>query len=76
MGDNTSAGIFSELFSVLNSTRMDPKVKKQLAEHFLSMSRGYDFATYELEADDLLRKLGLAKLDKGGGILYKGEDYD
>ena len=59
MADRTSAEIYGTIFRALASDK--PVNKKALARKFWAESFGYDFSPYQMDCDEELVKLGLAK---------------
>lgn len=59
MADRTSAGIFSELFMMfaVNATNTD----KEYAHRVWAMAWQYDFSFQQMECDEALVRLGLAR---------------
>ncbi len=79
MADRTSAGIFSDIFVYL-AKQKKPDIK--FAKKLWRDSKQFDFDNAQLECDDALIKLGLAKLglskeypEDGEITLYLGDDY-
>ena len=60
MADRTSAYIFGEIFRDIASMPALP-IRSRLAKEYWKMSREYDFSEYQMEADEALLKLGLAR---------------
>ena len=85
MADRTSAGLFRKFFELL--AKNPTEEHKEIAEEIWTMRKEYDFNEYQMEADEYLIKLGLAKMGIDPGcqagiysdsqeiVLYKGEDY-
>lgn len=69
MADRTSAGIFGEMFNFLAGD----KSREELIEYLWNSAGYYDFNYYQMEADESLEKLGLAKMCGCGCYRYKGE---
>jgi hypothetical protein len=61
MADRTSAHLFGCIFEIIDEHVKDPQDRKVLAERFWAMSRGYDFSEYQMESDEVLERLGLAR---------------
>lgn len=60
MADRTAAGIFGEFFDLAAGIKQTPEVKR-LALLMWCMTGGYDFSPDQMECDEALIKLGLAK---------------
>lgn len=80
MADRTSAGIFGDLFVYLSEQPQDERTRAFALKTWAD-SQGYDFSHYQMEADEALIKLGLAKRgvdpdwpDDGETILYADGD--
>lgn len=58
MGDSRGAYTFGEVFTALADDKL---TKRDVAEKIWALLREYDFADYEMECDEALIKLGLAK---------------
>lgn len=59
MADRASAELFSSFFRMLAE---DPTEQhRQMAHRLWRMTRHYDFAPYQLECNDALKALGLAR---------------
>jgi len=69
MADRTSAALFGKIFDLLAKNPSDEN--KAIAKEIWPMSCDYDFAPYQMNADESLIKLGLAKMGK-----LDGEDED
>jgi hypothetical protein len=61
MADRSSAEIFSLFFEVIDKHVGRGKLRKELAKKIWNASRNYDFHPYQLECDDALKRLGLAR---------------
>ena len=72
MGDTNSCEIFANIFARLAKNPTDEN--KTIARETFDDSRRYDFADYEMECDDALIVLGLAKRDVEGDVTYVGDD--
>jgi hypothetical protein len=60
MADRTSAALFGEIFEMFaESEQPDLRIVKRL----WVMTRGYDFSACQMDVDDALMKLGLAKVE-------------
>ena len=59
MSARSSAAIFGDIFQHLAESPTD--ANKEFARWLWSKTAGYDFADYQLEADDALMALGLAR---------------
>ena len=77
MADRTSADLFGQLFTFF-ANDSDDRIR-EMAREVYSWTQHYDFNSYQMECDDALIILDLAKLgpDGEGGkrVLYLGEDY-
>ena len=78
MADRTSAELFGILFEVLAEEPTEEN--KVLAKTFYELSERYDFSYSQMEADEALVTLGLAKRftdpdwpDEGEQVFYFGE---
>lgn len=58
MADRTSAGLFGYFFKMLARNPTDEH--KAMARELWPQTRGYDFANYQMDADEALITLGLA----------------
>lgn len=59
MADRTSAGLFGKIFELLAK---NPSVENQtIAKEIWPLHHDYDFSEYQMDADEDLIKLGLAK---------------
>lgn len=71
MSDRTSAALFSDLFQHLADG------KPLIASDLWDASKDYDFSPNQMDCDDELVKLGLARVDTDENgeecIVYKGE---
>ena len=74
MADRTSAGIFGEMFNFL--AEGGKKSKEDLIAFLWDSCHGYDFNYCQMDADESLEKLGLAKMCGCGSYLYKGESTE
>lgn len=80
MADRTAAHIFSLIFDALAK---DGEIdRKRLAKQLMKAAREFDFNSCQMECDDSLLKLGVAKMgvdkdypEDGRRVLYLGEDY-
>ena len=61
MADRTSAALFGELFEWCADADIGERARKKLAAQLWSMSRGYDFDDCQMDCDDALVELGLAR---------------
>lgn len=59
MADRTSAGIFGDIFKEL--AKDEPIDRVAFAKKVWEWSQGYDFSEYQMDCDDALLKLGLAR---------------
>lgn len=77
MSDRSSAEVFGITFEEL-AKNPDPR-NKRLAKKIYKLTKNYDFSAYQMDCDNALVVLGLAKWtrDEDGSrmTLYKGEDY-
>lgn len=64
MADRTSAGLFGTFFEFL-AEEPDER-SKVMAEKLWRISKRYDFGPCQMDCDDALVKLGLARLDADG----------
>ena len=62
MADRTSAGLFSDMFEILEKYVPEGEQRDELARRFWDMTEGYDFSPYQMGCDDALLALGLAHL--------------
>jgi len=76
VADRTSAGIFGDIFRMLADDA--PLDRDSFARQIWEMSQGYDFHSCQMDADDELVKLGLARRmvnpehpDDGEVIVYR-----
>jgi hypothetical protein len=78
MADRTSAAVFGGIFEYL-AENPDSRAL-EFAKVVYGMTSAYDFNGYQMECDDALIKLGLAKMgiDEDGDeiVLFLHEDYD
>lgn len=79
MADRTSASIFSQLFVMLAEEPTDSN--KEMANKIYKLSYGYDFHHCQMDCNDELIKLGLAKIgidpeypEEGEVIIYRGKE--
>lgn len=79
MADRTSAGIFGRIFEYL--AQKPDRRAKEFALEMWSEAGGYDFSWYQMECDDALVTLGLAKRahdpeypDEGKRVFYRDGD--
>lgn len=68
MADRTSAEIFGTIFAYLAQT--PDERAKTFARALFYMSQGYDFSECQMECDDALVTLGLAKKLDDGSVQY------
>ena len=61
MSDRSGAYLFSRIFKLVDEHVTDEKERKKLAREFWKETRDYDFSYYDLDCDDVLIRLGLAK---------------
>jgi len=59
MSDRTSAALFGKIFRLLANNPTDEH--KTIAKEIWMSSGQFDFSFYQMDADDALIKLGLAK---------------
>lgn len=59
MADRTSAGIFGDFFCRAAALKLNKKDK--LVKFMWALRTEYDFSDYQMESDDALIKLGLAR---------------
>jgi hypothetical protein len=79
MADRTSAEIFGNIFEIL--AKNPSEEHKAMALEIWPLSTAYDFNNYQMEADEALLKLDLAKYAEEDGhkvIIYRNYrgDYD
>jgi hypothetical protein len=60
MADRTSAGIFGEVFEYLARQPQSPE-RDAFARRMWDLQGNYDFSPYQMDADDALVVLGLAR---------------
>lgn len=60
MADRTSAYIFSRVFDLIDEHVPEPK-RREVALEFWRESQNYDFSNSQMECDDVLIRLGLAR---------------
>jgi len=75
MADRTSARLFGDIFNMLAEEPTEGN--KDIAAKMFPKTRDYDFNHYQMDADDALIKLGLAKMgvdleypEEGEVIIY------
>ena len=61
MADRTSAEVFRAIFELL-AGEPPSDTRTRLTRGVWSLARNYDFSTCQMDADDALMKLGLARL--------------
>lgn len=61
MADRTSAEIFSNVFELIVKYVPDSPERDEMALLFWNLSRGYDFSDNQMDCDEALRELGLAR---------------
>lgn len=71
MADRTMAGVFSDIFKML--AELPNKNNKAYARKFAELSLQYDFTTDQMNCDDELCTLGLAKEIPS---LYSCKEYE
>lgn len=71
MADRTSARLFGQVFSVLAK---NPEKYKEAAHEIFNEVQYYDFNEYQMDADEDLMSLGLAR--KGTDEEKAAEGYD
>jgi len=73
MADRTSAGLFGDIFRMLAE---EPTEKnKEIASKIFDKTYNYDFSNYQMDADEALEKLGLAKKGIDPDYPMDGEVY-
>lgn len=79
MADRTSAALFGKIFELLAKNPTDEN--KKIALEIWPFRSEYDFNEYQMDADDSLQILGLAKIgidprypEDGETVLYAGYD--
>ena len=82
MADRTSAALFGEIFQWLAEIPNDERAL-EFASRLYERTQHYDFLAYQMDADDALLALGLARkgvrqdyLEDGEVTLFKHEDVD
>lgn len=80
MADRAAARIFGKVFTLLAKTPTEEN--KAFAAELYEETGEFDFASYQMDCDDQLIALDLAKEgvdprypDEGVTILYKGRDF-
>jgi len=61
MADRSSAYLFARIFGLIDEHVHDAEARQKLAREFWSESSGYDFSPYQMDCDEILLKLGLAR---------------
>lgn len=61
MADRSSAYLFARIFGLIDEHVHDAKTRQKLAFEFWAESRSYDFSPYQMDCDEILMKLGLAR---------------
>lgn len=61
MSDRTSAEVFAALFDITAHLIPPSDIRDRFVRRIWDLSRGYDFSDEQLECDDSLMKLGLAR---------------
>jgi hypothetical protein len=80
MADRSSAYLFSRIFQLIDQHVQDATTRKKLALEFWKEQDSYDFSPYQLECDEILLKLGLARLGvdpdypKDGETIFYGPE--
>ena len=62
MADRSSAYLFARIFELINGHVHDVEARQKLALEFWRESRSYDFSPYQMSCDEILMKLGFARL--------------
>ena len=77
MADRTSARLFGEVFEILAKYVPAGTERDEIARRYWGLTSDYDFAPYQMGADDALSALGLARRgvdpdwpDDGEVVLY------
>ncbi|GAB3937524.1 hypothetical protein [Larkinella terrae] len=75
MADRTSARLFGKIFGLL--AKNPSEEHKAIAKEVFAETDNYDFSSYQMDADDSLMALGLARLgvdpeypEEGETVLY------
>lgn len=81
MADRSSAYLFSRIFRLIDEHVHDAETRKKLALEFWKESGSYDFSPYQMNCDEFLLKLGLARRgvdpdypEDGEAMLYGPEN--
>jgi hypothetical protein len=61
MADRSGAYLFSRIFRLLNEHVQDTQARRKIALEFWKESQSYDFSPDQMDCDDVLMKLGLAR---------------
>jgi hypothetical protein len=61
MADRSGAYLFSRIFELIDQHVQDTETRKKLALDFWKEQGSYDFAPYQMDCDEILMKLGLAR---------------
>lgn len=69
MADRTACAIFAAIFDAL-AEKNTPECK-EIAEYMWSLHFSYDFSDCQMESEDALIILGLAKKLKNGKVQYR-----
>lgn len=78
MSDRTSAGIFGRIFNLL--AKNPTEENKTIAKEIFDEKGEYDFSNYQMDADDALIVLGLARTEidpnfpEDGEIIIYGDE--
>ena len=73
MADRSSAYLFSRIFSLIDEHVQDAQTRQKLALEFWNESRSYDFSDDQMDCDEVLMKLGLARRDVDPRYPHDGE---
>lgn len=81
MSDRTSAHLFGRVFKLIAEYVPPGDARDRLAREFWRETQGYDFSDYQMDADDALFALGLARRgvnpdwpEEGEVVLYGPEE--
>jgi hypothetical protein len=63
MADRSSAYLFATIFELIDE-HVPAEKKHEIAKRYWKMSQEYDFSNYQLESDETLVRLGLARIER------------